>query len=283
MAERVTSYGFIGACSGFHPFVAAQQGVTDVWPPKAITTPFKTFLARYTFKKADLIQAWGTVMVPTMLKLGADPHKIKVMAKGIDVNRFNFNIADKKWDKIRAVVTRSLTPDYNHAVIIKAARILKDKNIPVEIKIVGDGRLLNELKELCNNLDVNDNISWEGRIPNDKLPAYLTEANMYISVPITDGVSASLFEAMASGAFPVVTDLPGTQAWIETGKNGYLVPVNDPGSLASFIIKAWQDQSFIKDAILNNRKLVEDKADYNKNLPVFIEWYKDLIRNKIPN
>src|ERR1017187_5601039 len=63
LAERVTSYGFIGACSGFHPFVAAQQGVTDVWPPKAITTPFKTFLARYTFKKADLIQAWGTVMV----------------------------------------------------------------------------------------------------------------------------------------------------------------------------------------------------------------------------
>ncbi len=47
LSERITSYGFIGAMTGFHPFVAAQQGVTDVWPPKSLSTPFKAFIARY--------------------------------------------------------------------------------------------------------------------------------------------------------------------------------------------------------------------------------------------
>src|SRR6185437_6016853 len=33
LSERITSYGFLAACTGFHPFVVAQQGITDVWPP----------------------------------------------------------------------------------------------------------------------------------------------------------------------------------------------------------------------------------------------------------
>jgi glycosyltransferase involved in cell wall biosynthesis len=277
LSERVTSYGFIGACTGFHPFVVAQQGVTDVWPPNSVSTPFKAFLARYALKKADLIQSWGTVMVPAMLEHGADPAKIKVLAKGIDLDLFSFDMADKQWDKIRGIVTRSLTPDYHHDVIIKAARILKDRNIPAEIKIIGDGRLMAELKQLAIDLDVNDIIAWVGRIPNTALPSYLNAANMYISVPITEGVSASLFEAMGSGAFPVVTDLPGTAAWIKPGQNGCLVPINDATALAESMIKAWNDKSLMRQAILSNRKFAEEHADFKKNLPVFIGWYKKLI------
>jgi glycosyltransferase involved in cell wall biosynthesis len=277
LAERVTSYGFLGAVSGFHPFVIAQQGVTDVWPPQALSAPFKAMLARYAFKKADLIQAWGQVMVPAMIALGANPEKIKVLAKGIDLEKFSFKPEDKKWDKIRAVVTRSLTPDYNHDVILRAARILKDQNIPVEIKIIGDGPLMNHLKQQATELDVNDLILFTGRIPNDLLPKYLSEANMYISVPVTEGVSASLFEAMGSGALPVVTDLPGTEAWIRHGENGYLVPINNSESLATFIIQAFNNKALMQQAILQNRKIAEEHADFRKNMPVFMKWYRELV------
>jgi hypothetical protein len=93
---RVTSYGFIGACSGFHPMVVSQQGVTDVWPPNSISAPVKAMLARTAFKKADMIHAWGEVMLPAMLELKADPSKIKVLPRGIDLNRFNFKLENKK-------------------------------------------------------------------------------------------------------------------------------------------------------------------------------------------
>jgi len=280
LAERITSYGFIGACSGFHPFVVAQQGITDIWPPNSFTVPFKILLARYAVKKADLIQAWGEAMVPAMLDRGANPEKIKVMAKGVDLDQFNFKLEDKNWDKIRAVVTRSLTADYNHNVIIRAARILKDKNIPAEIKIIGDGVLLDKLESLSKELDVEDIIVFTGRIQNEKLPTYLTSANMYISVPVSEGVSSSLFEGMGAGDFPIVTDLPGTRAWIKNEVNGILVPQNDPDALADAIIKAWNDKSFVHKAIIANRGIAEEKADYKKNMPVFLEWYHELIANK---
>jgi len=280
LAERVTSYGFIGACTQFHPFVLAQQGITDVWPPKSFTAPFKSLLARYALKKADLIQAWGEAMVPAMLHHGADRQKIKVLAKGVDLDKFTYKLENKNWDKISAVVTRSLTPDYNHEVIIRSARILKDKNIPAEIKIIGDGQLMSRLKALTKEIEVEDIVIFTGRIQNIDLPSYLAEANMYLSVPVTEGVSSSLFEAMGSGAFPIVTDLAGTSAWIKNGVNGILVPQNDPLALADAIIKAWSDKDLIQKAISENRSVVEEKANYKKNMPVFLEWYSELIGNK---
>ena len=136
------------------------------------------------------------------------------------------------------------------------------------------------LKSLVKEFDLEDTVTFTGRIQNDNLQYYLAEANMYLSVPVTEGVSSSLFEAMGSGAFPIVTDLPGTNVWIRSGMNGFLVPQNDPESLAESIIKAWNDKQLIHKALVYNRKLVEEKADYKKNMPQFIEWYKELIKNK---
>jgi len=280
ICERITSYGFIGACTGFHPLVVSQQGITDVWPTNSISTPFKAMLARRTLKKADMIHAWGEVMLPALLELGANPGKIKVLPRGVNLKIFNFKKEEKQWDTIKAVVTRSLTEDYNHDVIIKAAKILKDMKIRAEIKIIGDGILMNQLQILTKELEVEDIVRFTGRIDNDNLPSYLAEANVYISVPVSDGVSASLFEAMGGGAFPIVTDLPGARPWIRNGENGFLVPVNDPEALAESIILAWSNKKLMQDAITSNRSLVEEKANYDKNMPVFVAWYKELIKNK---
>lgn len=280
LAYRVTSYGFLGACTNFHPFVVSQQGITDVWPPDSISTPFKAWIGRYALKKADLIHAWGQVMVPAMLELKADPNKIKVLAKGVDTEWFRYEESDKDWSRIYAVVTRTISPDYRHEVILKAARILKDNKLPIEIHIIGDGPLWEGLKQMATDLDINDVVIWEGRIPNAELPKFLRKSNMYISTPISEGVSASLFEAMAAGSFPVCTDLPGVRAWIESGKNGYLVPVDDQEALANAVMDAWNNKELMKQALRENKAVIDNKATFQKNMPVIVGMYERLIAEK---
>jgi glycosyltransferase involved in cell wall biosynthesis len=280
LAYRVTSYGFLGACTGIHPFVVSQHGITDVWPQNSWVTPFKAFIGRYALKKADLIHAWGQVMVPAMLELKADPNKIRVLAKGVDTEWFNFTESDKDWSFINAVVTRTLSPDYRHEVILKAARILKDQNIPIKIHVIGDGPLMEELKLLASELDINDVVIWEGRIPNSELPKFLRNSNMYISTPISEGVSASLFEAMASGSFPVCTDLPGVRAWVENGRTGYLVPVDDHEALANAIIDAWNNKELMKQALCTNKAIIDEHATFQKNMPQIVDMYRELISRK---
>ena len=105
-----------------------------------------------------------------------------------------------------------------------------------------------------------------GRINNNDIPKFLQQANFYISTPITEGVSASLFEAMASGCLPIVSDLPGNRCWIQQKENGILVTIENEFNLAEEIEWAFKNTDFTKKAIIENRKFVEENANYKINM-----------------
>ena len=82
----------------------------------------------------------------------------------------------------------------------------------------------------------------------------------------SDGMSLSLLEAMACGAFPVVSDIPANREWITHGVNGYLVQLDSPTQLAERIDKAWNQHELRLAAAAHNRALVEEHGDYQKNM-----------------
>jgi len=65
------------------------------------------------------------------------------------------------------------------------------------------------------------------RIPREKIPDLLNQADIYVSTSLYDATSVSLLEALASGAFPVVTDIPANREWISDGESGFLLPSLD--------------------------------------------------------
>lgn len=276
IAERTTSYGFLAALSGVKPIAIAQQGRTDLWPEKSLLLPLKKIIQNYAFKKADLIHAWGPVMTISMKAINVDMKKVVVLPKGIDLVKFgNQNRANPS--KINAIVTRSLTSDYRHDIILKAFSIINQKGIDFELTIVGDGKELPMLKQLATKLNIEKKVNFTGRIPNTKLPELLQKSNIYISMPITEGVSASLFEAMASNCYPIVTDIPGNQSWIKHRENGQLITIDNYGMLAEEILWAFENNETRNTAVLKNRKFVEENADYNTNMKIIADKYHELI------
>ena len=276
IAERTTSYGFLAALSGVKPVAIAQQGRTDLWPEKSILLPLKKIIQHYAFQKADLIHAWGPVMTISMKKANVDINKVLVLPKGIDLEQFK-NKKNIPSGKITAIVTRSLMPEYCHNVILQAFGILNQKGIDFELTIVGDGKLLPILKDLAKKLGIENKVHFTGRIPNTKLPELLQQSNFYISMPITEGVSASLFEAMASNCYPVVTDIPGNQSWIKHRENGQLITIGDTEMLANELLWAFENNDYRNTAVLKNRKFVEENADYNTNMEIIAHKYHELI------
>lgn len=276
IAERTTSYGFLAALSGVKPVAIAQQGRTDLWPEKSILLPLKKIIQHYAFQKADLIHAWGPVMTISMKKANVDMNKVLVLPKGIDLEQFK-NKKNIPSQKLTAIVTRSLMPEYCHNVILQAFGILNQKGIDFELTIVGDGKLLPMLKELAKKLGIENKVHFTDRIPNTKLPELLQQSNFYISMPITEGVSASLFEAMASNCYPVVTDIPGNQSWIKHRENGQLITIGDTEMLADELLWAFENSEYRNTAVLKNRKFVEENADYNTNMEIIAHKYHELI------
>ena len=275
IAERTTSYGFLAAISGMHPIAIAQQGRTDLWPEGSVLYPFKKFIQKYAFKKADLIHAWGPVMTISMKETGVDMSKVLVLPKGIDLTIFSSSVINS--NKIEAIVTRSLQPEYRHDSILKAFEILNQKGIDFSLTIVGDGNRLQFLKDLAKELHIEKKVFFTGRIPNTELPKLLLQSNFYISMPVTEGVSASLFEAMACNCYPVVSDIPGNQSWITHRKNGQLIEIDNIEKLAEELLWAFENSDLRNKAILQNRKFVEENANYHINMKIISDQYHELL------
>ena len=282
IAERTTSYGFLAALSGVKPVAIAQQGRTDLWPEKSISLPLKKLIQHYAFQKADLIHAWGPVMTLSMMEAKVDMTKVLVLPKGIDLEKFG-NTNNANPEKICAIVTRSLLPEYRHDIILKSFAILNQKGIDFVLTIIGDGTQLFALKELAKKLNIGDKVNFTGRIPNTALPKLLQQSNIYISMPTTEGVSASLFEAMATNCYPIVTDILGNQSWIKHRENGQLITVDDFEMLAEELIWAFENNKYRNEAVLKNRIFVEQNADYNTNMKIIAQKYHELINTNSPN
>lgn len=276
IAERTTSYGFLAALTGAKPIAIAQQGITDLWPENSFILPLKKIIQKYAFKKATLIHAWGPVMTIAMKDANVDMQKVLVLPKGIDLENFKSYIPSNQ-KKINAIVTRSLLPEYGHEIILKSFAILNQKEIDFSLTIVGDGTKKNNLKNLAKKLHIENKVNFTGIIENTALSKILQKANFYISMPTTEGVSSSLFEAMATLCYPIVADLPGNRSWIEHRKNGQLIPFDDSKMLANELLWAFKNIDYRQKAIVKNRKFIEKNVDYKVNMKIISDKYHELI------
>jgi glycosyltransferase involved in cell wall biosynthesis len=277
IAERTTSYGFLAALSGVQPFAIAQQGITDLWPENSLLLPFKKIIQNYAFKKATLIHVWGKAMTFSLKNADVDMKKVMVLPKGIDLNLFQKTNTQELNTTIHAIVTRSLLPEYRHVVILKAFAILHEKGYDIKLTIVGDGPQLDNLKNLACKLKIHAKVDFTGRIPNERLPELMNQSNFYISMPETEGVSSSLFEAMATDCYPIVSDILGNQCMITHRENGQLVAVDNKEMLAEEIIWAFENLEFRNQVVIKNRKFVLKHANYTINMKIIADKYHELI------
>lgn len=99
-AHYASSYGLLGALTGFHPLVIS------VWGADVYNFPRKnyiyTLLLKYNFHKADKILSTSKIMVKEIEKY--TNKKIEVTPFGIDLNRFKPQHEDRPFDSDSIVV-----------------------------------------------------------------------------------------------------------------------------------------------------------------------------------
>ena len=275
---RTTSYGFIGACSGFHPLVIAAQGESDVWPPGHWSNFFTSRMARMAIKRSSLIHAWGTHMAQSLFNLGADQAKVLIGHRGILIDNFKYHKPFQEGNVVRFICTRSLFPEYHHDLILAALKSLEDffQDINFSLIIVGDGILKGSLDEYAKQLNIRSEVIWTGRIPPEGISDWLSKSDIYISLPETEGISSSLLEAMASGCYPIVTDLPANRQWIKNSSNGRLVSLSEEN-----IMEACQEiirnRFNLGAGVEENRTMIEQLADAKRINAYFIDRYRQLL------
>ena len=128
----------------------------------------------------------------------------------------------------------------------EAVRILKPRWPQVAFRLAGyidegpDAVLPEELESWTAS-----GLEFIGRL-DDVRPA-LAAAQVYVLPSWREGTPRSVLEAMSVGRAIITTDAPGCRETVAHGRNGFLVPVRQPGALAASM------ERFLSDPTLAGR------------------------------
>ena len=225
-----------------------------------------SFLKRiflYVCKRANHIHCVSEGMRRGLEDLGINGGRISAFPMGIEADFLNKEGAQRAGFDNRPTTilsNRNLLPIYNVSLFIRAIPLVLREESKVKFFVAGDGPEREALEKEAKNLRIEDFVQFLGRIPHDAMLNLLSQTDIYVSTSLHDGTSVSLLEALGSGAFPVVTDIPSNREWISDGENGFLVPTDKERVLAIQIIKAIRNRSLAEEARQKNLRLVTEKV-----------------------
>jgi len=275
-AHYATHYGFLASLTN-KPFICS------VWGSDILVTPKKMKVAKYVtkfvLKKANYITCDADHLAKVIENYGVNRNKIKQIYYGIDVQKFK-KISQKGRSNPTVISIRNLEPLYNVETLIRAVPLVLHEIPNARFIVGGDGSQREYLEKLAKELHCSKNIRFVGRIRNDLLPKYFSLSDVYVSTSLSDGgLSASTAEAMSCKLPVVVTDFGDNGKWVTNDKNGFLIPLKDYKALASRIIRLLKNKRLRRQMGELNRKAIEDKLNFHKEMEKLNGLYKQLIRD----
>jgi glycosyltransferase involved in cell wall biosynthesis len=111
-----------------------------------------------------------------------------------------------------------------------------------------------------------------GFVPEEKMPAYYSLADVYVSPSLLEGFGLPLAEAMACET-PIVTTNTGSAAEV-VGPGGVLVPPYNPTALASAVSDLLNDASRRRELGKRGREFVVNNFSIQTMLQSTLEAYK---------
>ena len=261
----VPNYGLLGVISGYRPLIV------NCWGSDILISAKRSILhkmrAVYILKRADIIIVDAEMLKEEILEWGIKRERILVIPMGVDTDIFRLKEFPESQDIYRVIHYRPLEPLYNPLPIIRAVPLVEERlNNRVRFIIQKRGSLYPEIDRLSHKLGIEGFLYLFGRVDHPHLSRLLRRCDIYISLSTSDSTSVSLLEAMASGLFPIVSDIKGNREWIRDGENGFLVPLYDEKVLSLRIVEALRDRELRMRAAELNRRIVEERADWKRNM-----------------
>ena len=113
--------------------------------------------------------------------------------------------------------------------------------------------------------------------PHDEMVKLLGRARIAVGISLTDGTPNAMLEAMVMGAFPIQSNTISTAEWIDDGRNGFLVPAEDPIAIGGAIKRALLDDTLVEKAAKINTRQISERIDRTVIQPQVIAIYNAVV------
>jgi glycosyltransferase involved in cell wall biosynthesis len=277
-AHYATSYGLLGALTGFKPFIVSVWG-TDVYGYDE-GQKWAMPVLKFVFSKATLICSTSQCMKEQTKKYTNKP--IEVVPFGSDPEKFrSTSPAFSNPRKITLASIKPVNETYGISYLIEALpaiiRLMKEKNVQVELWLAGQLTEKNAsyYHILLDKYQIRSNVKFTGRIKTENLPEVFNECDIIINNSIVnESFGVTLVEAMMCERPLIITPAPGPLEITLNGTLAKVVPMRNPDALAGAVMEIFHDKAYYIDLAKKSRLHALEHYIWDKNVDAMIYLYK---------
>lgn len=266
-------WGRLGARLAGVPVIAAWIHSTG-WPDR---------LGRLNRLLTPITDAFIGVAVPHgryLVDVEKLPEKrVHVVENGVDIDRFRPRPADQQLRTelglpatapLAGIVAR-LSEEKNHALLLRAAALVREQISDAHFVIVGDGPLRDRLKAQAQQLGIEDSVRFLGN--RTDVPDILALLDVFVLSSHIEANPVSILEALATGKPVVATRVGSVSETVRHGEVGYVVEPGDASALAGHIIELLRDPRLARRLGAEGRRQVVERYSMTR----MIDRYQGLL------
>ena len=266
-------YGFVAArLAGISTIVHSEHGRS--FDDRAIRLRVQRWFSRHTHGifavsqqlKADLVRY-----------VGLREQSVQVLYNGVDTAHFGTTERESaRCDigiheaKLMIGSVGRLAAVKNHALLINAiARLNRPE---VTLMLVGDGPERQSLEALVARLRIGHQVRFVGH--RDDVAGLLAAMDIFVLPSVSEGLSNTLLEAMASGVACVASDVGGNAEIVAHEQSGYLFASDDVMALTGYLDQLCSDAK-LRDSIgAAGRRRVEKEFSIDAMISRYEGFYR---------
>jgi len=247
-------------------------------------------LETYIFKQADAITTICEGLRADIMSRGIAAEKITVIANAVDIDQFVCGVvADRDLraelglqDKIVLGFIGSFYAYEGLPLLLEALPIVLQKQPTVRLLLVGGGPQEALLKQKVQELGLEGNVIFTGRVNHERVQDYYNQVDIFIyprlSMRLTELVTPlKPLEAMAQGRLVVASDVGGHKELMVEGVTGCLFKAGDKHALAHTVLSLLNAPESWDAMRKAGRSFVEQQRNWARSVSCYKNIYTRLI------
>ncbi|UCG68627.1 MAG: glycosyltransferase [Thermoplasmata archaeon] len=233
------------------------------------------------FNRCDYVTS-PTQTAIDMLRSNGLKTKAKAISSGIDLNLFNpANNGDylrKRYDipnKPVVLYTGRISGEKRLDVMIRAIPSVLD-SIDAHFVICGEGREKENIENLVKKMDVYENVTFTGFLPNGEFPDIYSIADLFAIPSESELQSIVTMEALASGLPVVASNKDALPELVQNPENGLLFNPGDSEALSQKIVEILKDDVLKRSMGETSLEIVQ-KHSIENTISQFESLYNEAI------
>ena len=196
--------------------------------------------------------------------------KTETAYPGVDINEFPIAPEDK--ERYFLCVSRL---DYCKRIdlVIKSVFLMKKKEKPIKLVIVGDGSEKKKLVRQSEKLGLSENVFFLGMIDRERLIPLYAKALCVVFPSIDEPFGIVPIEAQAAWTPVIASKTGGPTESIVDGETGFLINPDSSDELMDKILYFMQNPSIAESMGISSRKNVSDNFTWEKTSEKLLEVF----------